>query len=270
MEKVRNVDALEVNVSLEEVFKNDGLLPDTIDLRVSGGVGWEWSRAGLGWGRSGCDAVSQADTSSAVERARLCCLISIAPTAPEAARQWPHIVLPPKNSLFLTCKNAAFVSPLRHKSIPRPFLAPEPRAYPRGRGETTHDRASFDGNVPRTSDESSDSSVNSKLSRKIGFRVYSENWSLSTFNAPLCPFRSRPMRAPLPGQKAPVLVLVTTTKKPKGWFGNRLERELYDECRRYKSVEIIWHASSVLSPLNPPHPFPFSFTVLHFQRAERP
>lgn len=49
-------------MSLERRWKNDGLLPDAIDLRLAGGL----DKSGAGWGRSGCDAISQVDTSSSV------------------------------------------------------------------------------------------------------------------------------------------------------------------------------------------------------------
>lgn len=65
-----SVDALEVNVSLAERWTSDGLLPDAIDLRsVGAGKCWVWG--GVRWDRSGCDAISQADTSSAVRSAGL-------------------------------------------------------------------------------------------------------------------------------------------------------------------------------------------------------
>ena len=114
-----NVDALEVNMWLVRSRESDGSLPDAIDARTAGG-GWEWVRVEPGRGRAGCNAKSQADTSSPVEGAGLCYLISTAPRV-----LWnSDPSLSPKKVFFNMQTHCLCHATHTHKSIPRPLKRP--------------------------------------------------------------------------------------------------------------------------------------------------
>lgn len=98
---------------------------------------------GLGRGRAGHDALSQADTSSPVECSGLSCITR---TAQWLLKQWSGDLTPfsfPWTSF--TCKNTAF-SHHAHRSIPHPLqTAKTPRSIQEeGDPQTIHDEAPFD------------------------------------------------------------------------------------------------------------------------------
>lgn len=267
---VLDVDALEVNTRLVRRWKCDGLLRDAIDTRLVGGGLW-WVRAGLG-------RVWRLITSRYIFPCRMLWLVLLyqdCSVAAETVKRWPHTFL--KTLPFHTVHIDQFPTPFKQPKGPDPSkkreilrqLTMKPLLI------------ASEYLIIHSSHWNNDHFQRTTPQKENTVRLFNEEiTSLFLHCMKLCQVRKTVPHQPASSSAYRsyilaifYLLLYSCYKTPSSSLEGDQQGKVFDrrmfECARWKWGWILSHANSLLPPTPPPS-FSLSFTILHFQGAERP